>query len=481
MKDDPSGRLRIANPPLQYVQHEYHSVKGKNPKKHTVRRSQKKVSAFILKLFNMLHDPNLSNLIWWSRLDQDDVTTFALVPGSQFSQCLAVYFKHSNVASFVRQLHMYGFHKVSDLPLNGAGNDHSIWEFRHSLGQFKRGDTQLLQRIKRRNNNKKHRNDSVEVDISGKQQPIKEDQHQPSHSVYQQYQLPQQQQQQQHTIYSPQPQMMRQSIPMNYPQGFYSPSAMGGSFPHVPTSLPIQKQPPPVVRTHSPQNVSPMFADNVFFNHPHHRNRYPSVLVDPCAAPTSNNIQLDESQIQYPSSLVDSNRSRSAPLLHQPQQQQQPHQIIMSQRIQNEHRYLPLLQTVSTSSLPPITPDALQQFRPSIFAMHQQQQQQQQYQQINNYNNKSFNGSIASTVTRDSIFSTKLSIASSNGGSISLPIINRQSSNPIENLLNSETSSKSTSVKINEVKDDDDDDEADSAKIIEQNKGNSPSDIALKQ
>lgn len=73
-----------------------------------------KVSAFVAKLYAMLQDPKLSHLIWWSRLDDGDSSTFALLPGSAFARSLTSYFKHGNVASFVRQLHMYGFHKVCD-------------------------------------------------------------------------------------------------------------------------------------------------------------------------------------------------------------------------------------------------------------------------------------------------------------------------------------------------------------------------------
>ena len=61
----------------------------------------------------MLHDPALSHLIWWTNRNGEQ-NTFALCPGKEFADCLTQYFKHGNVASFVRQLHMYGFHKVSD-------------------------------------------------------------------------------------------------------------------------------------------------------------------------------------------------------------------------------------------------------------------------------------------------------------------------------------------------------------------------------
>ncbi|TLS25766.1 hypothetical protein PpBr36_07448 [Pyricularia pennisetigena] len=101
-------------------------------------------TAFIHKLYNMLEDPNIQHLISWSPSQE----SFLMSPSNDFSKVLAQYFKHTNISSFVRQLNMYGFHKVSDVFHNGS--DSTLWEFKHGNNNFKRGDIIGLREIKRR-------------------------------------------------------------------------------------------------------------------------------------------------------------------------------------------------------------------------------------------------------------------------------------------------------------------------------------------
>lgn len=118
-------------------------------------------TVFIYKLYDMLEDPSLSHLIWWSPTND----SFYLYPGEEFSNVLAQYFKHTNIASFIRQLNMYGFHKVNDSfqnddkSLSGASGQppapqaalsSTRWEFRHSANQFRKGDVHSLSLIKRK-------------------------------------------------------------------------------------------------------------------------------------------------------------------------------------------------------------------------------------------------------------------------------------------------------------------------------------------
>ena len=107
---------------------------------------------FIHKLYDMLHDDSISHLIWWS----PSLDSFYVTPGEEFSRALAQYFKHTNIASFIRQLNMYGFHKVNETFLNQEDQQQqqqqqsNRWEFRHSTNQFRKGDTESLKHIKRR-------------------------------------------------------------------------------------------------------------------------------------------------------------------------------------------------------------------------------------------------------------------------------------------------------------------------------------------
>ncbi|PGH02401.1 hypothetical protein GX51_04709 [Blastomyces parvus] len=102
-------------------------------------------TAFIHKLYSMLQDPAIQHLISWSSSNE----SFVMSPSQDFSKVLAQYFKHTNVSSFVRQLNMYGFHKVSDVFHTGSP-DSQMWEFKHGNGNFKKGDVAGLREIKRR-------------------------------------------------------------------------------------------------------------------------------------------------------------------------------------------------------------------------------------------------------------------------------------------------------------------------------------------
>ncbi|KAI5478632.1 heat shock transcription factor [Pseudohyphozyma bogoriensis] len=84
------------------------SLARTNPNKQTA----KSVPAFLNKLYSMVNDASTDELIRWS----DDGDSFFVPSADRFGrELLPRFFKHSNFGSFVRQLNMYGFHKVPHL------------------------------------------------------------------------------------------------------------------------------------------------------------------------------------------------------------------------------------------------------------------------------------------------------------------------------------------------------------------------------
>lgn len=101
------------------------------------KSSTTEAPSFLQKTYDMLANPNLAQIISWN----SDGTEFTLKDIKEFSsQLLPRYFKHCNLASFVRQLNMYDFHKVR---LPGCDNT-----FKHS--NFIRDRVDLLKEIKRK-------------------------------------------------------------------------------------------------------------------------------------------------------------------------------------------------------------------------------------------------------------------------------------------------------------------------------------------
>lgn len=106
-------------------------------------KPQKNTPTFLTKLYNMVSDRNSNHLIKWS----DDGNSFIVLNQDQFShEILPRYFKHGNFSSFVRQLNMYGFHKVPHL-LQGKASEGEQWEFSHE--NFVKNRIDLLPLFKR--------------------------------------------------------------------------------------------------------------------------------------------------------------------------------------------------------------------------------------------------------------------------------------------------------------------------------------------
>ncbi|KAM4865335.1 heat shock factor protein 1 isoform 2-T2 [Thomomys bottae] len=104
------------------------------------------VPAFLTKLWTLVSDPDTDALICWS----PNGNSFHVFDQGQFAkEVLPKYFKHNNMASFVRQLNMYGFRKVVHIEQGGLVKpERDDTEFQHPC--FLRGQEQLLENIKRK-------------------------------------------------------------------------------------------------------------------------------------------------------------------------------------------------------------------------------------------------------------------------------------------------------------------------------------------
>ncbi|KAI8099660.1 HSF-type DNA-binding-domain-containing protein [Halteromyces radiatus] len=103
-------------------------------------------NTFVHKLHTMVGDIQYQHLIAWTYSG----TSFIVCNITEFSRdVLPKHFKHNNFSSFVRQLNMYGFHKVNKSPRGHRTlAENQIWEFSHS--KFLRGRADLLDEIKRK-------------------------------------------------------------------------------------------------------------------------------------------------------------------------------------------------------------------------------------------------------------------------------------------------------------------------------------------
>ncbi|KAF7304737.1 Transcriptional factor [Mycena kentingensis (nom. inval.)] len=109
--------------------------------------STARIPAFLNKLYEMVNDQKTNHLIEWAQ----DGDSFFVHNQEQFArEVLPHWFKHQNFASFVRQLNMYGFHKVPHLQQGVLKSDAEVefWNFEHT--SFRRGQPDLLCLIQRK-------------------------------------------------------------------------------------------------------------------------------------------------------------------------------------------------------------------------------------------------------------------------------------------------------------------------------------------
>nr|AHI13794.1 heat shock factor 1 [Penaeus vannamei] len=103
------------------------------------------VPAFLTKLWRLVDDVKTNDLICWTQNGR----SFIIRNQARFSRdLLPQYYKHNNMASFVRQLNMYGFHKVVSADSGGLRLERDEMEFAHP--HFLRGQEALIENIKRK-------------------------------------------------------------------------------------------------------------------------------------------------------------------------------------------------------------------------------------------------------------------------------------------------------------------------------------------
>ncbi|KAK9746577.1 HSF-type DNA-binding [Popillia japonica] len=103
------------------------------------------VPAFLSKLWRMVNDPTTDHLISWGTGGK----SFIIQNQAQFwYELLPVYYKHNNMSSFVRQLNMYGFHKMSTVDNNTMDVEKDEIKFFHPY--FQKDQPDLLKLIKRK-------------------------------------------------------------------------------------------------------------------------------------------------------------------------------------------------------------------------------------------------------------------------------------------------------------------------------------------
>ncbi|KFO29891.1 Heat shock factor protein 3 [Fukomys damarensis] len=103
------------------------------------------VPGFLSKLWSIVDDTVLDDVIRWS----ENGESFCIVNEPMFAKkVLPKFFKHSNIASFTRQLNIYGFRKVIKLKKAKTGSKAKSMEFQHP--HFKKGGESFLENIKRK-------------------------------------------------------------------------------------------------------------------------------------------------------------------------------------------------------------------------------------------------------------------------------------------------------------------------------------------
>ncbi|CCL99986.1 uncharacterized protein FIBRA_02011 [Fibroporia radiculosa] len=114
---------------------------------HLSKTARQVVAPFLQKLYEIVNDPRTDELIRWS---ENGDSFYVLNHERLAREVLGRWFKHEKFTSFVRQLNMYGFHKIPHLQQGvlKSDSDTELWNFEHP--HFRRGQPDLLCLIQRK-------------------------------------------------------------------------------------------------------------------------------------------------------------------------------------------------------------------------------------------------------------------------------------------------------------------------------------------
>ncbi|KIY62133.1 winged helix DNA-binding domain-containing protein [Cylindrobasidium torrendii FP15055 ss-10] len=113
------------------------------PPADDIEASMPLVSDFVKRLYRLLEDPSVQHIVSWSPHGD----TFMVKDINEFTaSILPKFFKHSNFASFVRQLNKYDFHKIKTTD-DGLYGEH-CWTFHHP--NFNMHNIEKLKHIRRK-------------------------------------------------------------------------------------------------------------------------------------------------------------------------------------------------------------------------------------------------------------------------------------------------------------------------------------------
>lgn len=127
---------------------------------------------FVKKLFQMLLQDQYLDVVRWTALGN----SFVVLNTNEFTkEILPRHFKHSNFASFVRQLNKYDFHKVkiSNEEKQSYEYGEDAWEFQHP--DFRKDDRDALENIRRKAPLKKETPGDQNVKYSNQMQALRQD------------------------------------------------------------------------------------------------------------------------------------------------------------------------------------------------------------------------------------------------------------------------------------------------------------------